>query len=92
MSIEDKLSLNKFNTDTKEHSHLEIISAEKCDRCEPKPCLTFCPAGTYKYEDKQMIVAFENCLECGACRIACPEKNVRWNYPRAGFGLTYKYG
>ena len=39
-----------------------------------------------------MKVAFENCLECGACRIACDKKTLIWDYPKQGFGVTIKKG
>jgi len=37
-------------------------------------------------------VSFNACLECGACRVGCPFKNIGWRYPRGEFGVTYKNG
>jgi len=53
-----------------------------------------CPAGTYRWdEDERAIrVSFENCLECGACRLACPHANISWRYPMGGLGICYRYG
>jgi ferredoxin like protein len=31
-------------------------------------------------------------LECGSCRIICPQGAIRWVYPRGGFGICYQYG
>ena len=58
--------------------------------CQEKPCTDFCPARVYEYKDDKIVVGFEGCLECGACRIACPHNNVDWNYPRAGFGIQFR--
>lgn len=92
MTIEDKLFLNKFNPDSQEHCHLKIIDNGVCKQCKDRPCTLFCPAQIYKYEDEKLLVSYENCLECGSCRIGCPEKNIDWEYPRAGFGVSYRYG
>ncbi|WP_243678951.1 4Fe-4S dicluster domain-containing protein [Vulcanisaeta distributa] len=32
------------------------------------------------------------CLECGTCRVVCPENNIEWNYPKSGFGVQYRFG
>lgn len=92
MNIEEKLSLIRFNPDGKEHPHLKIIDERKCRDCKDKPCVNFCPAHTYEVEKEKLTISYENCLECGSCRIACPQKNIDWQYPRAGFGVTYRYG
>ena len=90
-TIEDKLFTLKFKPD--EHSHLEVISQETCrTKCGNRACTTFCPAQVYKWEEDRLMVSHENCLECGCCRIACPQRNIQWRYPRGGFGVTFRYG
>lgn len=89
-TVEDKLFTLKFKPD--EHSHLEIKDQEACKNCARKACTTFCPAQVYKYEDDKLMVSYENCLECGCCRIACSQQNINWRYPRGGFGVTFRYG
>jgi ferredoxin like protein len=91
--IEDKLFLVKFKPD--HESHLVIIDQETClHKCKDRPCTVFCPAHVYEWEEanNKITVGFENCLECGACRIGCPHQNIEWRYPRGGFGVSYKYG
>ncbi|MCL5958290.1 MAG: 4Fe-4S dicluster domain-containing protein [Chloroflexi bacterium] len=91
--IEDKLFLVKFKPD--HEPHLAIISQDVCrTKCSNRPCTFFCPARVYEWEesDAKMTVGFENCLECGACRIGCPHQNIDWRYPRGGVGVTYRYG
>lgn len=39
-----------------------------------------------------MIVNYENCLECGACRIACENCSLGWEYPKGNKGVTFKQG
>ena len=42
--------------------------------------------------NEKMIINYENCLECGACRIACEEQCIDWNYPKGNKGVTFKQG
>lgn len=89
-SIEEKLFTIRYRCDTV--SHLYIKDQAVCQACANKPCLTFCPASVYELRDEKIHVAFENCVECGTCRIACPYHNIDWRYPRGGFGIAYKIG
>ncbi len=88
VNIDNKLFLNTYNADTV--SHLIIKDERICDACVEKPCTEFCPARVYEYKDDKIVVGFEGCLECGACRIACPHENIDWNYPRGGFGVQFR--
>ena len=92
MKIEDRLFLVKFNAD--KTSHLKIVSYDVCRSCEPKPCLSFCPASVYAWdeEERMVTVAYEGCFECGACRVGCPEFNIDWRYPRGGYGVAFRFG
>ena len=92
MKIEDRLFKVRYKRDTM--PHLAIKDAEVCANCPHKPCLNFCPAQVYEWdEEKKLInVAWEGCLECGTCRIGCPFANIEWKYPRGGFGIAYKFG
>jgi len=92
LTLEDKLYLVKFKPDEK--SHLVIKEMEVCAaKCE-KACTRFCPAGVYKWDEvnRYMIVNYEECFECGSCRISCPFGNIDWRYPRGGFGVQFRYG
>ncbi|MEM4768974.1 MAG: 4Fe-4S dicluster domain-containing protein, partial [Saccharolobus sp.] len=51
-----------------------------------------CPANVYTWINQKIIISYENCVECGACRIACPFGNISWNYPRYGLGIALRYG
>lgn len=86
----DMLYKVKYKTD--ETSHLAIKDQEVCRRCEDKPCITRCPAQVYEWEHTEVLVAYENCVECGACQVVCPYDNIEWEYPRGGFGVVWKFG
>ena len=90
INIKDKLALDAFKTDRQ--SHIEV-NQEICRRCDAKCCLYVCPARVYTLdEDSKVKVEFEACLECGTCFIACPGDAIRWDYPRGGFGVQFRYG
>jgi ferredoxin like protein len=91
-NIEERLFLIRYKADEK--SHLVIKNQTVCEQCETKECNFFCPADVYKWhgEDRMTSVAFENCIECGTCRLACPDYNIEWVYPKGGYGITYKFG
>lgn len=91
MNIDDRLAKVKYVND--EESHLKVNS-EKCKSCKNKACTYICPANVYEWSESEqkIIVNYENCLECGACRIACSKNNIDWNYPKGTSGVTYKLG
>jgi ferredoxin like protein len=91
MNIEAKLGLNVFKIDSEPHIHIdhEVCQAE----CQIQSCLFICPAELYSPDDEGKIqVNFEGCLECGACFIACSYGALTWHYPRAGYGVQYRFG
>ncbi|MBP3820030.1 4Fe-4S dicluster domain-containing protein [bacterium] len=91
MSLDKKLYTLKYSPDIK--SHLKP-DKNQCKICESKNCTYICPAKVYEWNDetKELIVNYENCLECGACRIACERKSLDWQYPKGTKGVTFKKG
>jgi Ferredoxin-like protein len=95
MRVEEKLYTLRYKRD--EESHLRILDNATCARCEqengsPQPCITVCPANVYTWSRGRMVVSYENCVECGACRIVCPFHNIAWSFPRYGLGMALRYG
>ena len=88
-SIQAKLATVKYNCSYK--THLKV-NQKKCAKCKDKPCTYICPANVYSVDEttKEIIVQYENCLECGACRIACPYGTIEWEYPESGCGVVFK--
>lgn len=74
--------------------HLRIRDQKLCIGCTVEACLSVCPADVYERSPGagEMLLAYENCVECGTCRIVCPSDNIDWNYPLGGLGVVYKYG
>ena len=91
-SIEDRLYTVKYS-DSGE-SHLGITIPGICDeKCTTYECTNVCPADVWRADEGGVpTIAYENCLECGSCRFACPHGNVEWEYPETGNGVSYKYG
>ncbi|AAT43970.1 ferredoxin family protein [Picrophilus oshimae] len=95
MKTEEKLYTLRYKKD--DLPHLSIKDENSCLECEkeygtPQPCINVCPANVYTWIDKKIVVGYENCLECGACRVACPFNNIEWKYPRYGKGIALRYG
>lgn len=88
-TLQDKLSTVKYRCD-----HTSHLSAdqEKCKKCKERSCTFVCPAGVWGNDEstQKSTIEYENCLECGACRIACPYGAIGWEYPKAGCGIIYK--
>jgi ferredoxin like protein len=90
MSINDKLLRTRFIVDAGS-PHIKVDTA-KCAGCAGEACLTVCPVECYRKEQQKLTFSWENCVECGSCRIICPNGAVSWNYPRGGFGVCFRYG
>jgi ferredoxin like protein len=92
-NVEEKLGWLTYKND--HQTHITIGDPAVClEKCEAKPCTTVCPALVYVWEPepKKIVVSYENCVECGACRMLCPFQNIKCHWPRGGFGVQYKFG
>lgn len=91
-SIEDRLYTVKYKDAG--DSHLGVTDPAVCvEDCTTYECQSVCPADVWRAEAGEApTIAYENCLECGSCRFACPFENVEWEYPETGNGVSYKYG
>lgn len=90
MNIDEKLYRVRFNIDS-ENQHV-AVDKEKCKGCIDKICLSICPAEVFKLDGDEVSLSWQGCLECGTCRIACPEGAVEWRYPRGGYGVCFRCG
>jgi ferredoxin like protein len=89
-NIDDKLFTVKYKPDSTSHLEPDL---DKCKECPTKICTYFCPAHVYDWDTEQhkLIVGYENCIECGACRVGCHFVSIEWRYPRASYGVTFKH-
>ena len=86
--IEDILNNDVWDVDYEPHI---IVDYTKCKDCEWKPCLRLCPAECYTMVGDEVLFSYEGCLECGTCRIVCPEKAIKWSYPKSGRGIHFRF-
>lgn len=97
VNVDEKLGLLTYKADHA-NAHIKITDASEkgpcVSECKSKPCTTICPAKVYSWEaaQKKIIVSYENCIECGACRMLCPFDNIACDWPRGGYGVQYKLG
>lgn len=89
MGLEDKLFTIKYTPDTTSHLKADEVA---CKNCKNRICTTICPAKVYEWDEtnEKLIVNYENCMECGACKISCP--HIQWEYPKGTKGVIYKLG
>ena len=93
VNVDEKLGLLEYQSD--QQTHIAIRDDGVCwNKCQNRPCLFICPAKVYEWDESRhkIIVSFENCIECGACRMLCPFGNIDCHWPRGGFGVKYRYG
>lgn len=97
VNIEEILGMVSYKADHA-NAHIKIkdeSTKSPCVKdCKDKSCTMICPAKVYAWEEtqKKIIVSYENCIECGACRMLCPFDNIACEWPRGGFGVQYKLG
>ncbi len=75
--------------------HVVIAAPEKCRTCQGKNCLRVCPSAVFQWDnipDHPVLVYYKQCVECGACRLACPAGAVKFAHPRGGYGVVYHHG
>lgn len=89
-TINEKLLKTRFVIDSGK-AHITLKN-EACLTCREKPCINVCPAQCYELENERVSFSWENCVECGSCRIVCPAGAITWDYPRGGFGVCYRFG
>ncbi|MGC8556816.1 MAG: ferredoxin family protein [Fervidicoccus sp.] len=89
-TLDEIMKEDKWEVDEKPHI---VVDYEQCEKCQSKPCLYLCPAGCYTLsESGKIMFNHEGCLECGTCRVICPLKAIKWEYPEPGKGIHYRYG
>lgn len=71
----------------KERNHITIKNEKECKECAARVCSVICPTAVYYYKDK-LDIKYWQCLECGACEIAC--SNIEWKFPMPPYGVSYK--
>ena len=85
LALYEKLYVTVFCPDTE--SHIKTNN-DICITCKEKDCTKFCPSNVFTWSnlDDRLIVAYENCLECMACKSGCPYEAIQYDHPKAGYG------
>ena len=91
VNMDERLATLRFICDNSSHI---IVDIEKCKKCRGKSCMYFCPANVYCYDEEteNISIDYENCLECGTCRLCCPHEAIDWQYPGNSSGVTFRFG
>ena len=89
VSVEDKLSVNKYDIDRVVHI---TVNEDVCNTCDLHYCSYACPADCYQLTEGHITFSYEGCLECGSCRIVCDKGAIEWKLPRGGFGVCFECG
>lgn len=90
MNLSEKLHRVRYRVNSG-RPHIRLDEGA-CTKCSERTCLNICPVDNYSLEDDKVVFKWEDCIECGACRIACTKQSLEWNYPDGSFGISYRYG
>lgn len=89
VDVSVRLKHNRYRVDR--GAHIEVDYA-KCRNCLHKACLTACPAQCYlSHTENGVVFNYEGCLECGTCYVICDRGALKWNYPKGGFGVSFRF-
>ena len=91
VEIKRRLGTLRFQTDSPDRAHI-TVKPEICGRCPHSLCTFVCPAQCYERIEGKLVFRYEDCVECGACDIACDQGSVTWKLPRGPFGVRYTFG
>jgi ferredoxin like protein len=91
VEIKRRLATLRYTTDSKEHAHI-TVKPPICAKCPHSFCTFVCPAKCYERIDGRLVFRYEDCVECGACDVACDQGSVTWSMPRGPYGVRYAYG
>lgn len=90
MSVTERLRTVQFTVDDTPHI---VVDGDRCQPCDSHSCLTFCPAQCFTPKEGGAGINYYHigCLECGTCLILCSKEAVSWNYPKGGYGISYRF-
>ncbi|MEB3861279.1 MAG: 4Fe-4S dicluster domain-containing protein [Desulfurococcales archaeon] len=88
LKLEDLLQRDIWDVD--EDPHIEIPMDDQTGI--PKKALVYlCPAGCYTMIGDKVLFSYEGCFECGLCRVVTPKEKIRWEYPKSGKGIQFRF-
>ncbi|WP_027168896.1 ferredoxin family protein [Mesorhizobium sp. WSM3224] len=92
LRIEDKLFQNRYLIDAG-RPHIKV-RPHQTPSANLLALTRVCPAKCYELNATgQVEIAADGCMECGTCRVLCEASGeIKWDYPRGGFGVLFKFG
>lgn len=81
-SIADRVAKLNFNDDSNPHIKVLNPQSEFLQKI-----ITLCPTKCYSFENEQVVLQHEGCVECGTC-----SQETDWKHPRGEKGVVYQYG
>ncbi|MEN2999160.1 MAG: 4Fe-4S dicluster domain-containing protein [Acidilobaceae archaeon] len=86
MKLEELLKRDVWDVD--EERHIEVL---KQDGLPIKALQLLCPMGCYSMAGEKLLMSYEGCVECGTCRVLSRPEQIRWEFPKSGRGIQYRY-
>lgn len=87
LGIADLLQRNVWDVDEKPH----IVIPSDDQSGIPKALTLICPCSCYSSVGDKLLYSYEGCLECGLCRVVSSNSKMKWEYPKSGRGVYYRF-
>lgn len=55
---------------------MTFVVTENCIRCKHTDCVEVCPADAFREGPNFLVIAPDDCIDCGLCVPACPVKAI----------------
>jgi ferredoxin len=55
---------------------MTYVVTENCIRCKHTDCVEVCPADAFREGPNFVVIAPDDCIDCGLCVPACPVKAI----------------
>ena len=81
-SLQERIAKLDYNDDSIPHIQVTKPRSEFMVKMA-----SLCPTRCYSYENGNVILQHEGCIECGTCAY-----ETLWRHPRGTKGVSYKYG
>lgn len=95
MTLDCLLKLLEYHPDEKS-PHVKIKDYQSCKKCDTYICISICPAQVFQRcyidKDEPILINHIRCMECGICRLVCPENNIDFAWPAGGRGICFHDG
>ncbi len=83
--IEELIRRNIWEIDRE--PHIKILKEEDLS---VKALTRLCPMRCYVLEENKLVFHYEECVECGLCRVLSDPASLKWEHPRGGKGIIYR--